>query len=56
MLAATLFWFAVFVILWLGLYNLNLATVRIVFAALPLAWLEMVVAAILTSALLRKAG
>ncbi|WP_245912957.1 hypothetical protein [Litoreibacter ponti] len=39
-------WFAVFVILWLGLYNMNLATLPVLFTALPLAWLEMVVASV----------
>jgi len=45
--AGTLIWATVFVILWLGLYNMNLATVPVVLTALPLAWLEMVVAAII---------
>lgn len=45
-IAGTLFWISVFVILWLGLFNMNLATIEILFVALPLAWLEMVVAAI----------
>ena len=40
-------WLAVFVILWLGLYNMNLATPGILVTALPLAWLEMVVAALI---------
>lgn len=40
-------WFSVFVILWLGLYNMNLATIDLLFVALPLAWLEMVVAALI---------
>jgi hypothetical protein len=35
-------WMAVFVLLWLGLYNMNLATPGVLAAALPLAWLEMV--------------
>ncbi len=38
---------AVFVILWLGLYNMNLAPSNVLAVALPLAWLEMVVAAVL---------
>ena len=40
-------WLGVFVILWLGLYNMNLATPGILAVALPLAWLEMVVAALI---------
>jgi hypothetical protein len=43
--AGTLVWAAVFLVLWLGLYNMNLATAAILAIALPLAWLEMVVAA-----------
>ena len=39
-------WMAVFVILWLGLYNMNLATPGVLAVALPLAWLEMVVASL----------
>ena len=39
-------WMAVFVILWLGLYNMNLATVVVLAVALPMAWVEMVVAAL----------
>lgn len=40
-------WIAVFVILWLGLYNMNLATPAVLAVALPLAWVEMVVAALI---------
>ncbi|ABD54928.1 hypothetical protein [Jannaschia sp. CCS1] len=40
-------WMSVFVILWLGLYNMNLATPGVLALALPLAWLEMVVAALI---------
>lgn len=40
-------WLSVFVILWLGLFNMNLATPQILAIALPLAWLEMVVAAVI---------
>ncbi len=45
-IAGTGVWFSVFVILWLGLFNMNLATAEILAIALPLAWLEMVVAAL----------
>lgn len=41
---ATGIWAGVFVILWLGLYNMNLATADVLLVALPLAWLEMFVA------------
>ncbi|SCZ68599.1 hypothetical protein [Epibacterium ulvae] len=40
-------WMSVFMILWLGLYNMNLATVEVLAIALPMAWLEMVVAALI---------
>lgn len=46
-LAAVLFWMAVFVILWLGLFNMNLATPKILAVALPLALVEIMVAAII---------
>ena len=49
-IAGTYFWIAVFIILWLGLLNMNLATLNILLIALPLAWLEMVVAALIVSA------
>jgi hypothetical protein len=45
-LYGTAVWLAVFVILWLGLYNMNLATPEVLAVALPLAWLEMVVASV----------
>ncbi len=40
-------WMAVFVILWLALYNMNLATPAVLAVALPLAWLEVAVAALI---------
>lgn len=40
-------WMAVFVILWLGLYNMNLTTLSVLAIALPLAWIEMVIAALI---------
>ncbi len=45
--AATGLWLGIFAILWLGLFNMNLATVGIVLVALPLAWIEMAVAALI---------
>jgi hypothetical protein len=39
-------WMAVFVLLWLGLYNMNMATSNVLAVALPLAWVEMVIAAL----------
>lgn len=49
-------WLAVFVILWLGLYNMNLATPGILAVALPLALVEMVVAAFLVLWARRRAA
>ena len=40
-------WMSVFVILWLGLYNMNMATFGIIAIALPMAWVEMVIAALI---------
>jgi hypothetical protein len=45
--AGTAAWLGIFVVLWLGLFNMNLATPAILLTALPLAWLEMVVAALI---------
>ena len=44
LLSGTGIWATIFVILWLGLFNMNLATPPILLAALPLAWVEMIVA------------
>jgi hypothetical protein len=52
--AGTAVWLSIFVVLWLGLYNMNLATLKILLVALPLAWLEMVVAALIVRACLRR--
>lgn len=46
-LAGSAVWLGVFGLLWLGLFNMNLATPQILLAALPLAWLEMIVAALI---------
>lgn len=40
-------WLAIFGILWLGLYNMNLATPAVLAVALPLSLLEMLVAALI---------
>ncbi len=47
--AGTLFWLSVFVILWLGIWNMNLTTPAVVTVALLLSWLEMVVAALIVN-------
>ena len=49
-------WMSVFVILWLGLYNMNMATTAVLAIALPLAWVEMVVAALVCLTLVRSAS
>jgi hypothetical protein len=46
LLAGTAVWGAIFVILWVGLFNMNLATLPVLAIALPLAWVEMAVAAL----------
>ena len=48
-IAGSLIWTAIFVILWLGLFNMNIATGAILAIALPLSWLEMVVAALIVN-------
>lgn len=45
LITGTGIWASIFVILWLGLWNMNLATGAIVGIALSLAWIEMIVAA-----------
>ena len=52
--SATLFWAATFVILWLGLYNMNLATPQIMAVALPLAWLELAIGAVIINWSMQK--
>ncbi|MEM7216224.1 MAG: hypothetical protein AAF423_11840 [Pseudomonadota bacterium] len=47
--SASIFWAATFIILWLGLYNMNLATLEIMIVALPLAWLELAIAALIVN-------
>ena len=56
LLAATAYWASVFVIFWFGMLNMSLATPEIVLTALPLAWLELAVAALLTNWFLRRSG
>ncbi len=54
-LAGASIWAGVFGIFWLAMLNMNLATLKIVAVALPLALLEMIVAALITRwALMRK--
>jgi hypothetical protein len=44
LIAGTSCWLAIFVVLWLGAYNMNLATAKILVAMLPWAWIETAVA------------
>ncbi|MEM8784870.1 MAG: hypothetical protein AAGF19_03360 [Pseudomonadota bacterium] len=46
-LAGTGVWLTVFCLLWIGLYNMGLATLTVMAMALPLAWLEMAIAALI---------
>ena len=52
--AGTLVWLAIFGVLWLGLLNMNLATPRVLLTALPLAWFEMIVAALIVDLCRRR--
>lgn len=45
--AGTMAWLAIFVLLWLGFYNMNLATFEILRAMLPWAWAETCVAVLI---------
>lgn len=47
--SGTLIWLAVFGILWLALYNMNLATPSIMAVALALSWFEMLVSSWIVS-------
>ena len=44
---ASFAWLGIFVILWLGLYNMNLTNLSVVGVALLLSWVELVVAALI---------
>lgn len=52
--AGSAIWATVFIILWLGLWNMNLATTQVVLTALPLAWLEMLIAALIVRWAMRR--
>ena len=52
--AASLIWASIFVILWLGLFNMRLATPDILLVALPLAWLEMLVAVYVVATVMKR--
>ena len=46
-LAATGIWLTIFGLFWIATWNMNLTTLTIVLTALPLAWVEMVAAALI---------
>jgi hypothetical protein len=54
LLAGTAVWGTIFVILWVALLNMNLATAPILAIALPLAWFEMTVAALVVRWAMRR--
>lgn len=54
LVAGTLFWLGVFGLLWLAIYNMNLATLDVLAVALPFAWLEQIVAALIVDWGMRK--
>lgn len=43
----TLVWLAIFAILWIALYNMNLATLSVIYYALALSWIEMMVSSLI---------
>ena len=47
--AGILFWMSIFVILWLGVYNMGLATLSILAVALPGALIEQVIASLVVN-------
>jgi len=55
LIIGTALWCAIFVIFWLGSFNMNLATPQILAVALPLAWIEMVIAALIVRWGIRRA-
>jgi hypothetical protein len=52
--AGSAVWLAIFVIFWLAMLNMNLAKLPTALVALPLAWLEMMVAALIVLWSLRR--
>jgi len=54
LLGASFVWLGVFVILWLGIYNMNLTTLSVVGVALVLSWIELAVAGLIVNWFLLK--
>ncbi|MEL6475801.1 MAG: hypothetical protein AAFR17_00625 [Pseudomonadota bacterium] len=55
-IAGTCAWAGIFVLLWLGLWNMNLATGEVLAVALPLAWVELAVAGLITVWAMRRSA
>ncbi|MGB7204491.1 MAG: hypothetical protein WBD37_03350 [Anderseniella sp.] len=47
LVAGTGVWITIFGLIWIGIYNMNLTTWPVVLTALPLAWVEMIIAALI---------
>lgn len=54
LIAGSLATLSIFGILWLGIYNMNLAPIQVVLTALPLAWLELVIASLIVQRFMKK--
>ena len=54
-LAATYFTITIFGLLWLGVINMGLAPIKIMISAIPLAWIEQIIAAGIVLWALKKA-
>jgi hypothetical protein len=52
--AGTCVWAAVFLLFWAGLWNMNLAKPAVMLVALPLAWIELVIAALIVRCAMRR--
>jgi len=55
-IAGSLVWVPIFVLLWLGLFNMNLATAEMIAVAWPLSWVEMVIAAMIIDQMRQRFG
>ncbi len=53
-IAGTISWCFFFVLFWVGMVNMNLAPVGLALVALPLAWIELVVASLISSRLFAR--
>jgi len=53
-LGGSFVWLGIFVILWLGMFNMNLTSLSVVGVALVLSWIELVVAALIVNRFLSQ--